>query len=88
MDSLKGKIISSRYRIQSVVGVGGMSVVYKAIDLTNNETVAVKVLKHEFLNDSQFRSRFKTESTVIKCCLIPILLRFTMWVLMMICTIL
>jgi len=66
MDSLKGKIISSRYRIQSVVGVGGMSVVYKAIDLTNNETVAVKVLKHEFLNDSQFRSRFKTESTVIK----------------------
>ncbi|MDP4153179.1 MAG: protein kinase [Bacillota bacterium] len=66
MDNLTGKIINSRYRIQSVLGVGGMSVVYKAVDLTTDETVAIKVLKNEFLNDSQFRNRFKTESKVIE----------------------
>ncbi|MBC8536982.1 Stk1 family PASTA domain-containing Ser/Thr kinase [Feifania hominis] len=65
MDRLIGKIINDRYRIQSIVGTGGMSVVFKAVDMLTNQTVAVKVLKQEFLEDSQFRRRFETESNVI-----------------------
>ncbi|MBR3871005.1 MAG: Stk1 family PASTA domain-containing Ser/Thr kinase [Clostridia bacterium] len=65
MTDLRGKIINGRYKIESIVGVGGMSVVYRAYDLAENITVAVKVLKEEFLEDPQFRRRFETESKII-----------------------
>lgn len=65
MVDLRGKIINGRYKIESIVGVGGMSVVYRAYDLAENITVAVKVLKDEFLEDPQFRRRFETESKII-----------------------
>ncbi len=65
MERLVGKIVNSRYRIQSVVGVGGMAIVYKAIDMENGTTVAIKVLKHEFLEDESFRLRFENESRAI-----------------------
>ena len=51
MKNLVGKILENRYRIQEVIGVGGMSVVYKAVDLSDNKIVAVKVLKQEFFED-------------------------------------
>lgn len=39
-----GYMLGGRYTIVSVVGVGGMSVVYGAYDIKTNETVAVKML--------------------------------------------
>lgn len=65
MKNLVGKILENRYRIQEVIGVGGMSVVYKAVDLSDNKIVAVKVLKQEFFEDEQFRLRFINESKAI-----------------------
>lgn len=66
MGDLKGKIINGRYKIDDVVGVGGMAVVYKALDMVENNIVAVKVLKQEYLADPQFRKRFETESKIIE----------------------
>ena len=43
MDQLIGKKLDGRYLLQELVGVGGMANVYKAADLKNNSTVAVKI---------------------------------------------
>ncbi len=65
MDSYIGKLLSNRYLIQEVIGVGGMAVVYKALDNFDNKTVAVKILKDEFSTDEEFRRRFKNESKAV-----------------------
>jgi len=65
VERLIGKIVNDRYRIKSIVGVGGMAVVYRAIDIHTGAVVAVKALKHEFLEDEGFRTRFENESRAI-----------------------
>ena len=53
------------YEVQEIIGVGGMSVVYKAYDNIDDRIVAVKILKDEFLANEEFRRRFKNESKAI-----------------------
>ena len=65
MDNYIGKLLSGRYLIQEVIGVGGMAVVYKALDNFDNKTVAVKILKEEYSADEEFRRRFKNESRAV-----------------------
>lgn len=57
-----GRLISGRYRIEAVVGTGGMAVVYRALDLQENRTVAVKVLRPEYESDMEFVRRFSREA--------------------------
>lgn len=65
MDSLIGKKLDGRYQIEELVGTGGMANVYRANDLKENRTVAVKILKEEFLNNDELVRRFKNESKAI-----------------------
>lgn len=65
MDNYIGCKFSDRYLIKEVIGVGGMAVVYKAYDEIDDKTVAVKILKDEFLANEDFRRRFKNESKAI-----------------------
>ena len=65
MDNYTGKRIDGRYEIQEVIGVGGMAVVYRAYDNIDDRTVAVKILKDEYLANEEFRRRFKNESKAI-----------------------
>ena len=65
MDNYIGKLLNNRYLIQEIIGVGGMAVVYKALDNFDNKTVAVKILKDEFIADEDFRRRFKNESKAV-----------------------
>lgn len=65
MDNYVGKRLDGRYEVQEIIGVGGMSVVYKAYDKVDDRIVAVKVLKDEFLNNDDFKRRFKNESKAI-----------------------
>ena len=48
MDNYLNQIIGERYQIQEIIGIGGMSVVYKAYDPVDDRIVAVKILKNEF----------------------------------------
>lgn len=57
-----GRLISGRYRIEAVVGTGGMAVVYRAHDLQENRTVAIKVLRREYESDMEFVRRFSREA--------------------------
>ena len=65
MDNYIGCKFGDRYLIKEVIGVGGMAVVYKAYDEIDDKTVAVKILKDEFLANEDFRRRFKNESKAI-----------------------
>lgn len=65
MDNYVGKRLDGRYEIQEIIGVGGMSVVYKAYDNVDDRIVAVKILKEEFLTNDEFVRRFKNESKAI-----------------------
>ena len=65
MDDYVGKRLDGRYEIREPIGIGGMAVVYKAYDNIDDRTVAVKILKDEFLANEEFRRRFKNESKAI-----------------------
>jgi serine/threonine-protein kinase len=51
-----------RYRLDSRLATGGMGEVWRATDTSLGRPVAVKVLKSEYADDPQFRSRFETEA--------------------------
>ena len=49
------------YRVESLVGRGGMGVVYRATDLSLERPVALKLIAPELAEDEHFRSRFLRE---------------------------
>ncbi len=50
------------YRIESLVGRGGMGVVYRAVQLRLERVVALKVIAPELLDDEDVRARFLAEA--------------------------
>ena len=64
-ESLIGKLLDNRYEIESVIGEGGMAIVYKAYCHRLNRYVAIKVLRDELAADEEFRRRFLAESHAI-----------------------
>jgi predicted Ser/Thr protein kinase len=56
----QGTIVSG-YRVDGVLGEGGMGVVYRATQLSLNRTVALKILATELSEDAAFRERFRRE---------------------------
>ncbi len=65
MDKYSGKKLDRRYEIHELIGVGGMAMVYRAYDTIDDRTVAIKILKDEFLDNEEFKRRFKNESKAI-----------------------
>ena len=65
MDRYIGTLLDNRYEVLDVIGVGGMAIVYRARDTVLNRFVAVKMLKEEFSQDSDFRRRFHAESQAV-----------------------
>ena len=56
-----GSVLNEKYRLDRVVGVGGMAAVYAATHLRNTSRVAVKLLHREMAVDSNVRARFLRE---------------------------
>src|SRR3954449_11922418 len=50
-----------QYRVESMIGEGGMGRVYRAVGPAG-EVVALKVVKAELANDDVFRRRFEREA--------------------------
>ena len=65
MDNLIGKKLDGRYLLEELVGEGGMANVYRAMDLKEQRTVAVKILKEECTESEEMVRRFKNESKAI-----------------------
>jgi serine/threonine-protein kinase len=53
------------YRIEGIVGVGRMGVVYLAIDSITGRAVALKVLREDVAIDPVYRERFRREGTLL-----------------------
>ena len=56
-----GSQFGPRYRIESVIGEGGMGKVYKAYDSDLDRTVALKLVRPELAKDANSLLRFKQE---------------------------
>lgn len=56
------RVLSGRYRVDELIGRGGMASVYSGYDLTLGRPVAIKILKRDLANDSTFRTRFRLEA--------------------------
>ena len=68
MDSFEkyvGQVFDKRYRILKVIGIGGMAVVFEAMDMLMRRNVAVKMLKDDINNDVQSVKRFINESKAV-----------------------
>lgn len=65
MDAMIGKKLDGRYELHNLIGVGGMANVYRAKDLLNDNYVAVKILREEFMQNEELVRRFKNESRAI-----------------------
>lgn len=50
------------YRLQKLIGRGGMGEVYEAFDTKTDRVVALKVLPHHMAEDETFQARFRRES--------------------------
>lgn len=62
VDLSLGQLFAGRYRIESILGRGGMGVVYKASDAQLDETVAIKTLPGDVMTRSpEDLERFKRE---------------------------
>ena len=58
---LSGAIIEGHYQVGSLIGRGGMSEVYYALDLWSNNPVALKVLSPTLAKDAANRQKFHRE---------------------------
>lgn len=57
-----GITFGGRYELSSRIAVGGMGEVWKATDSIIGRTVAIKILKDEYMGDPGFLERFRAEA--------------------------
>ncbi len=62
MRPTSGLTFGARYQLTSRVAIGGMGEVWQATDLVIGRTVAIKILKDEYLGDPGFLERFRAEA--------------------------
>lgn len=62
-----GTMIGNRYEVVEKVGTGGMADVYRAMDHRLNRYVAVKILKNEYSEDTNFVTKFRQEAQAVAC---------------------
>src|SRR4051794_7192607 len=62
MRPTSGLTFGGRYQLASRIAIGGMGEVWEATDLVIGRTVAIKILKDEYLGDPGFLERFRAEA--------------------------
>jgi serine/threonine-protein kinase len=61
-DPLIGQTLDGRYKIEKVLGEGGMGIVYKAVHTTLGKPLAIKVLRPEVSKNEEIVQRFRQEA--------------------------
>ena len=65
MSTLLGTSLNGRYRLEARIGAGGMSTVYRALDVTLERQVAIKLMNREVASDSDQLERFRREARAV-----------------------
>jgi serine/threonine-protein kinase len=60
-----GIVLDGRYRIDAMIATGGMSSVYRGLDLRLDRPVACKVMESRYAGDQQFLARFQREARAV-----------------------
>lgn len=60
-----GHIVDGKYSIDSILGEGGMGVVYLATDIHTNVPVVVKAIRSEYAHREEFRNRILAEGRAL-----------------------
>jgi serine/threonine protein kinase len=68
---ITGQVVAQRFRIERLVGAGGMGAVYEATDLTTSRRHAVKVLHPHFLHHPVIPRRFMQEAAAAQALVTP-----------------
>lgn len=64
-DPLLGTVLDGRYRVDVMIATGGMSAVYRGLDLRLDRPVALKVMDTRYAGDAQFLTRFQREARAV-----------------------
>ncbi|MBA2303681.1 MAG: protein kinase [Acidobacteria bacterium] len=59
------RIIDNKYRVEQLLGRGGMGAVYRARDVRLDRLVALKVVRADLLGDTEARQRFRREAQIV-----------------------
>jgi serine/threonine-protein kinase len=65
MSTILGTSLNGRYRLEARIGSGGMSTVYRAMDVTLERQVAIKLMNREVASDSDQLERFRREARAV-----------------------
>lgn len=60
--SRRGEVIRDQYVLRDVIGVGGMGIVYAAVQTSLFRTVAIKLPKPDLVDDPEVLAQFRTEA--------------------------
>lgn len=58
-------VVDGKYRVDAVVGRGGMGAVFRARDLRLDRDVAVKIVRADLVADPEARARFRREAQIV-----------------------
>ena len=61
-EGLLGQTVDQRYRVESLIGEGGMGLVYRVTHIRLNKALAMKVLRRENTRDPEVLARFRREA--------------------------
>ncbi len=64
-DPMVGAVLDGRYRVEAVIATGGMSSVYRGVDIRLDRPVAIKVMDSRYAGDQQFLTRFQLEARAV-----------------------
>ena len=62
---MTGEVVADRYELQQLVGSGGMSSVYRALDRLLERNVALKILHPHYGDDAEYVERFRREARAV-----------------------
>jgi len=64
-DPLVGAVLDGRYRVEVMIATGGISAVYRGLDLRLDRPVALKIMDSRYAGDNQFLTRFQREARAV-----------------------